>query len=171
MRTRNPAIDRAIIEHRETIAARFWPRVEIADGCWLWTGARDSDGYGNVGLPGRLFAKAHRVAFLLTHGLVEADLFICHDCDNPPCVRPDHLHTGTNSQNQREAYDRGLNVSRNRLKTKCIRGHAFDDANTGINCLGNRYCITCNRVGSRERMRVKRLGIESHSPAILPISA
>src|SRR5687768_11337382 len=81
--------------HRqESFDVRFWARVTKSpepDGCWLWSGAIfTATGYGSVTVNSRP-ASAHRIAWTLTHGAIPGGLNVLHRCDNPPCVRPDHL--------------------------------------------------------------------------------
>ena len=95
--------------------ARFWAKATRTDGCWIWTGARNPKGYGRFSLRGKT-RRAHRVAWLATHGHWPPDsLMVCHSCDNPSCVRPDHLYLGTAATNQRDAAERGRrrDVARN----------------------------------------------------------
>jgi hypothetical protein len=86
--------------------ARFWERVQLGPGCWLWTGRTNDDGYGLFDMGGRSSNGgrphlAHRVAWFLEYGRwPEPDA--CHHCDNPPCVRHHHLFEGTNADNNRD---------------------------------------------------------------------
>ena len=83
----------------------FWSSVEKSDGCWLWTGCRDKKGYGRIMLDGHS-ERAYRHAWRLTHGAIPDGLFVLHKCDNPPCVRPDHLYVGTKGDNLRDRISR-----------------------------------------------------------------
>ena len=84
---------------RQNIAERFWNKVTITDGCWLWTAHRDKDGYGAFKLPSGQHVRAHRMAFELDVGMIPEGTFVLHRCDNPPCCNPDHLFIGTSRDN------------------------------------------------------------------------
>lgn len=93
------------------IAGRFWAKVEKAEGCWLWRGARSANGYGNVRVGSqrdgtRGNARAHRVAFELAGGDPAAEV-IMHSCDNRQCVNPAHLVGGTAQENARDCINKG----------------------------------------------------------------
>lgn len=86
----------------------FWSfvRKSEGDGCWEWNGHRNAKGYGHISVVGNL-VLAHRHAWALTHGPIPEGMFCLHHCDNPPCVRPDHLYIGTKKDNARDRSLRG----------------------------------------------------------------
>jgi hypothetical protein len=86
----------------------FWDRVLRGEDCWEWQAARTTAGYGEY-----RSTYAHRHAYELAVGPIPRGLFVLHHCDNPPCVRPDHLWLGTNADNMRDmvAKGRGLRGS------------------------------------------------------------
>lgn len=98
-------------EEMKALAAKFWPLAKAqASGCWEWQGGVDkSIGYGYLSFRGRKIG-AHRMAFMLAHGEIPAGAMICHHCDNPPCVNPDHLYAGNAKTNIRDAINRGRAV-------------------------------------------------------------
>lgn len=88
------------------LAGRFWPRVAFGDGCWNWTGKRNGGGYGVVNVEGKT-PLAHRVAWSLVNGPVPEGQRVLHRCDNPSCVRPDHLFLGTQADNLADMRQKG----------------------------------------------------------------
>lgn len=99
---------------RAEIAARFWSKVDrgAAGACWLAARLSRGDRYGHrqftVTLEGTQYHfYAHRVAWLLTHGPIPADLYLLHRCDVAACVNPSHLFLGTQPDNLTDAREKG----------------------------------------------------------------
>lgn len=98
-----------LAEMREgTIAEAFWARVKKSEACWLWIGERDNRGYGRLEViqwhgqrRERVHHRASRISWELHFGS-PGDLYVCHHCDNPVCVRPDHLFLGTQFDNMQD---------------------------------------------------------------------
>ncbi len=104
-----PAERRLSPEEKDRI--RFWSYVRVGgtDECWEWMGAKSWNGYGRVVLSGyRSPRSASRTSLEWSLGRLVADgMMACHTCDNPGCVRPDHLYEGTPSDNSHDMIVRG----------------------------------------------------------------
>lgn len=93
---------------------RFWMNVARRgeDECWLWLGPRTDRGYGRFRTVNTSTVRkrvfAHRFSYELASGQpIPAGLFVCHSCDNPPCVNPNHLWVGTHADNVRDKVRKG----------------------------------------------------------------
>jgi hypothetical protein len=157
---------------------RFWEKVDKSGrnpdkpDCWEWT-AHLVKGYGHFvckrdGLNKSL--GAHKYIWEKTNNKrVPKGLEVCHTCNNPPCVRPDHLEVGTRSHNQRYAVTHGNN--KQSRKTHCINGHPFNEENTTFRPsrrtgLPSRHCKTCLKKYKKDgRLRkLRKQGIEPKKP-------
>lgn len=121
--------------------ADFWARVRKTDGCWLWIGATDIDGYGRMSWNGKT-TRAHVISYQLHHGAI-GDLFVCHHCDTPACVHPNHLFLGTNRDNLRDRDTKGRHAESR--KTHCPSDHEYTPDNTRMDKNGKRHCRACER--------------------------
>lgn len=94
---------------------KFWAKVVKGPSCWIWTGSRSDFGHGTVRINNRLL-RAHRVVWEWTNGPLPPETCVLHTCDNPPCVRPDHLFTGSKQSNTDDMMKKGRLVVGRRLK-------------------------------------------------------
>jgi hypothetical protein len=99
------------------------------DLCWIWTGSIHKSGYGRFNYDCTRYA-AHRVAYTLNYGAIPLGMIVCHRCDNPKCVRPDHLFLGTHSDNSKDAYLKG--------KLDHIKKYAFEKGHASYGSKGPR---------------------------------
>lgn len=158
-------------------AERFWAKVDKSNGCWLWRAARNRGGYG-IFENGRRTLYAHRYALELNGTPVPDGLFALHRCDNPPCVRPDHLFVGSLADNVADMVQKGRqarvaltpdrlkrllaaaadwrNQHPERLPTHCVRGHEYSPENVRLKTDGSRQCVTCTRIRVRDSCRRQR---------------
>lgn len=127
-------------------------------GCWEWTGARNSRGYGSTtnGAGGSMLA--HRRSYELLKGEIPDGLTIDHLCFNKPCVNPDHMEPVTFAENTRRALAQ---------QTHCKRGHllAGDNLHIQVRATGNKHrvCRECTRRHSLDHL--ERLGLLRPSEA------
>lgn len=123
----------------------FWSKVDKTGECWVWVAGRFVTGYGAYRNQG-----AHRVSWGLMNGPIPAGLFVLHRCDNPPCVRPDHLFLGTHTDNMHDKVAKGR-ASGQQL-THCPEGHEYTVENTYIYPGRTaRKCRTCHRIREAAR--------------------
>lgn len=95
---------------------RFWAKVDRTGDCWLWTASRMRMGYGRFAVTTSNIWQAHRFSALLSTGEIPAGALVLHRCDNPPCVRPEHLYFGDGSDNNDDMSER------NRFNLARLRG-------------------------------------------------
>jgi hypothetical protein len=96
----------------QPLEVRFWKSVQKTENCWIWTASRRHGRYGQIGTGSKRdgskkVESAHRVAWRLFHGAIPPGLSVLHHCDNPPCVRPEHLFLGTNAENLSDMRQKG----------------------------------------------------------------
>lgn len=134
------------------VARYFWPRVDQSagpDGCWPWAGAK-TRGYGTAAYQGKHIG-AHRLSLILVGRSVPFGHEVRHICDNPPCVNPAHLMTGTVSDNHRDMVERNRQPEHMRGRDVCRNGHSMVGPNVLYQGGIRNGCRTCR--DERRRMR------------------
>lgn len=151
--TRTQRHYRYVVGHnrRKPAAERIWAFIDKTPACWLWTGARNDAGYGQLHLGGRT-VFAHRTVYELLVGPIPDGLQLDHLCRTPLCVRPTHLEPVSPAQNIR----RGMSPSAILWRSgHCSHGHRWTPENTyqrpdgkGRQC---RACIAIRLLRRKER--------------------
>lgn len=88
------------------IPERVFNAVNKTDTCWIWTKGKLSAGYGQTVVDKQKWT-AHRLFYTFYHGPIPEGFLVCHKCDNPSCVNPEHLFLGTHKDNNRDCYQKG----------------------------------------------------------------
>ena len=136
------------------LEVRFWEKVKKGPTCWEWTASKDRKGYGRItSTLGTRNLKAHRVSYELHNGPITPGLWVLHVCDNPGCVRPDHLFLGTNADNVRDMLNKGrsrkgeTNGAASRLTTLDVR-YILEARRHGesLRSIAARFHVSCSTV-------------------------
>lgn len=131
---------------RPSLAERFSERFipEPNSGCWLWDGALNHHGYGQLSQTCGRPVKAHRVSYELSCGPIPQGMHVCHHCDVRSCVNPDHLFLGTQADNMLDMKKKGRAFRPGAGRTHCKHGHELTPETTWIRRLpGGQAGLMC----------------------------
>jgi len=139
---------------REIDYKRFMSKVIKTNDCWLWNAGKNYKDYGNFSVTINGCSKtyrAHRFIYEYFNGPIPEVMLVCHSCDMPGCVNPNHLWLGTVSDNAMDS----VNKKRHGMakKTHCPRGHEYTPNNTYVRsnrASPARECRKCRKIKSEE---------------------
>lgn len=129
-------------------------------GCWLWQGSLHTStkypaGHHGLTMLNNKSISTHRAMWIAVHGSIPAGLHVCHRCDVPRCINPEHLWLGTHQDNMADMNRKGRNPMVG--MTHCRRGHPFDEQNTYYRLDGRgRVCRICNNASTRKSEERRR---------------
>lgn len=107
---------------RKTRIERFREGYKVrSDGCWIWKKGRDKNGYGKF----LETQRAHRFSYEAFIGAIPTGMLVCHTCDNPSCVNPDHLWIGTSQENQKDKMLKRRQATGSKIRTTLTPNLAF----------------------------------------------
>lgn len=158
MRSKLPVIARLLAKRK----LQKCPDKTLEGDCWIWTGTKMPNGYGQIGV-NNASRLVHRVSFTLANGPIIEGMEVDHLCAIRDCFNPDHLEQVTHQIN----VARGNGGKRARETTHCPKGHPYDKENTRYAKYRSgkikRVCRTCESARKKERRkRIKQLSIENH---------
>ena len=115
---------------------------EKTEGCWEWRGTKNSKGYGQFRFNGRVH-RAHRLAYEIYVGPLD-QLHVCHHCDNPSCVNPEHLFLGTHQDNMDDMSRKFRGRGNSKLSLEQAR--AIDQSLDSAHYLAQQYGVTKSQI-------------------------
>lgn len=143
----------------EALYNRLTAKTSVSEsGCWVWTGVLHTSTKYPAGHHGMTMYKGksistHRAMWIAVHGSIPEGKHVCHTCDVPACINPEHLWIGTHRENMADMNRKGRNPMAS--KTHCKRGHPFSPENTYLQRSGatirGRGCRACATLLRKQR--------------------
>lgn len=147
----------------EKFKKRFWKKVRKTSGCWIWRAGKRR-GYGIIGIKDHV-VTAHRASWIIHKGGDPSGLIVCHKCDVPTCVNPEHLFLGTALDNMWDCIEKGRSWHARMPRVQETAG-AFCSKGCGrVRGPSGRYCRECRAAYMRE-WRKKRCGRCQRDPSV-----
>ena len=137
------------------------------DDCWIWQGRKHQEGYGRYSEDGKEWL-AHRYSATLVYGEIPSGNYVCHTCDTPSCVNPNHLFLGSPQDNVDDMMSKNRDYWSGR--THCKNGHEYTDENTHYKPSRptHRVCKRCVTISSIARDRsIKTVKRELYEKVVL----
>jgi hypothetical protein len=120
---------------------RFFSHVEVTSGCWLWKGSKTKLGYGKTCFRGKAYMAAHRMSYELFVGAIPEGKCVCHSCDIPNCVNPQHLWIGSNTENDIDKSKKGRSANRKLNESDAIEIRNLKGNGMSYSKLANLYKV------------------------------
>ena len=118
-------------DQKERILKRMMSKIKVVDnGCWEWTGNKNQNNYGVMGvssIDGLKQYKAHRLMYKIKNGDISNNFLVCHKCDNPSCCNPDHLFLGTYLDNINDRILKGRTVKGENQGSSKLRSEQINE--------------------------------------------
>lgn len=92
--------------NQEAIRKKLDRKAKRVNACWIWTGYRNDEGYGEMRMNKKRY-KLHRLSYELFNGAIPEKALVCHSCDNPSCIEPTHLFLGNDKINSDDKIKKG----------------------------------------------------------------
>lgn len=81
-------------------------KYESVDSCWVWTGTKQTNGYGTTRMYGKT-TPAHRASYFAFNGDIDSGKEVCHSCDRRDCINPSHLFLASHAENMTDMSKKG----------------------------------------------------------------
>ena len=127
----------------------FFEKIKKSNnGCWEWLGLKHPFGYGRFGRSGAL---AHRISYAYHNGPITKSQCVCHSCDNPSCVNPQHLFLGSRIDNNQDRQNKGRTTKGSKVtNSKLIEQQVKDikQSTKSTRQLATHYGVSYNTIWS-----------------------